>query len=145
MTRNLIGIAVSLLALGTQSASAQRPAGLPDSVKAARWALENELASLAIIDRKVMIPMRDGIHLPADIHRPKDASKKYAAIWVRTPYNFNFWDSANGVPRDMTAALTAVKHGYAYIDMQERGEFFAEGEWDVLGGPLTDTDDEVKW
>ncbi len=119
--------------------------GLSDSVKAVRWALENELASLAVIDRKVMIRMRDGIRIPADIYRPKDTSKKYASIWVRTPYNFNFWDVTNGVPRDMTAALTAVKHGYAYIDMQERGEFFAEGEWDVLGGPLTDTDDEVKW
>ena len=49
------------------------------------------------------------------------------------------------MPRDLTAALTAVKRGYAYIDMQERGQFFAEGEWDVLGAPLTDTDDEVAW
>jgi len=131
---------------GITPALAQRDGGgLADSVKATRWALENELASLAVIDRKVMIPMRDGIRIPADIYRPKDTSKKYAAIWVRTPYNFNFWDITNGVPRDMTAALTAVKHGYAFIDMQERGEFFAEGEWDVLGGPLTDTDDEVKW
>ena len=139
-------LVVLLGSTATNAALAQRGGtGLPDSVKAVRWALENELASLAIIDRKVMIPMRDGIRIPADIYRPKDTSKKYAAIWVRTPYNFNFWDITNGVPRDMTAALTAIKHGYAYIDMQERGEFFAEGEWDVLGGPLTDTDDEVKW
>ena len=110
-----------------------------------RWAVENELQSIAIVDRKVMIRMRDGIRIPADVYRPKDTSKKYATIWVRTPYNFNFWDITNGVPRDMTAALTAVKHGYAWIDMQERGQFFAEGEFDVLGMPLTDTDDEVKW
>ena len=38
------------------------------------------------------------------------------------------------VPRDMTNAVTAVKHGYAFIEMQERGETGAEGEWDVLGG-----------
>jgi uncharacterized protein len=120
-------------------------APLTDAAKKARWDTEQELRSLAVIDRKVMIPMRDGVRIPADIYRPKDSSQKYPIIWLRTPYNFNFWDIQNGVPRDMTSAVTAVKHGYAYIEMQERGEFFAEGEWDVLGGPLTDGDDEVAW
>jgi hypothetical protein len=118
---------------------------LTDAAKAERWRVENELASLAIIERKVMIPMRDGIRIPADIYHPKDTSRKYPAIWVRTPYNFNYWDIANGVPRDMTAALTAIKRGYSWVDMQERGQFFAEGEWDILGPPLTDGDDEVTW
>jgi hypothetical protein len=89
--------------------------------------------------------MRDGVRIQADIYRPKDASKKYPVIWVRTPYNFNYWDVANGVPRDMTTALTAVKNGYAFVEMQERGQFFSEGEWDVLGTPLSDGDDEVNW
>src|SRR5262245_61020438 len=101
-TMRRIGRTLLLVAVGgsavTSIATAQRGGtGLPDSVKARRWELENELASLAIIDRKVMIPMRDGIRIPADIYRPKDTSKKYATIWVRTPYNFNFWDVANGV------------------------------------------------
>ena len=113
--------------------AAQRPAPLTDSAKDARWATEKELESIAVVDRKVMIAMRDGIHIPADIYRPKDESQKYPIVWLRTPYNFNYWDVQNSVPRDMTTALTAVKHGYAYIEMQERGEFFAEGEWDVLG------------
>jgi len=137
--------AVAAAVAATTSVPAQRPAPLTDSAKAERWQIENELASLAIIERKVMIPMRDGIRIPADIYRPRDPSKKYPIIWVRTPYNFNYWDIANGVPRDMTAALTAVKHGYAFVDMQERGQFFAEGEWDVLGAPLSDGDDEVNW
>ena len=141
-----IGIAVMAIHVSTIRLHAQqRPAPLTDAEKAARWATENELESLAVINRKVMIKMRDGIRIPADIYRPKDRTQKYPVIWLRTPYNFNYWDIANGVPRDMTTALTAVKHGYAYIEMQERGEFFAEGEWDVLGGPLTDADDEVAW
>jgi len=126
-------------------ASAQFGGPLPDSVKARRWAIENELQSLAVVDRKVMISMRDGIRIPADIYHPKDAAQKYPAIWVRTPYNFNYWDVANGVPRDMTAALTAVKRGYAYVDMQERGHFFAEGNYDILGPPLSDGDDELNY
>ena len=124
---------------------AQTRPPMTDEEKARRWAVENELASLATIERKLMIPMRDGVCIAADVYHPKDTSKTYPAIWVRTPYNFNFWDVANGVPRDMTAALTAVKRGYALVEMQERGQFFSEGEWDVLGPPLTDGEDEVAW
>ena len=42
-----------------------------------RNATEKELESIAIIERKVMVPMRDGKRMQADIYRPKDESKKY--------------------------------------------------------------------
>ena len=35
---------------------------------------------------------------------------------------------------------TAVKRGYAYVEMNERGHFFSEGIYDILGAPLTDGD-----
>jgi predicted acyl esterase len=54
-----------------------------------------------IIERKLMVPMRDGKRMATDVYRPKDASKKYPTIFVRTPYNFNFWDVRIGAPRDM--------------------------------------------
>ena len=61
-------------------------------VIARRDAVEKELEAVAIVERKVMVPMRDGKRLQADIYRPKDESKKYPIIFVRTPYNFNYWD-----------------------------------------------------
>ena len=70
---------------------------------ASRNSLEKQLESAAIIERKVMVPMRDGKRMATDIYRPKDTSKKYPIIFVRTPYNFNYWDVRNGVPRDMSA------------------------------------------
>ena len=146
--RRIICILMLAAVLGTAVVSpaiAQARAPLTDEEKARRWAIENELASLAIIERKLMIPMRDGVRIAADVYHPKDTSKKYPAIWMRTPYNFNYWDVANGVPRDMTSALTAIKYGYAWVDMQERGQFFSEGEWDVLGAPFWDAEDEVAW
>ena len=112
---------------------------------ARRNATENELESIAIIERKVMVPMRDGKRMQADIYRPKDTSKKYPIIFVRTPYNFNDWDLELGAPRDMTAELDAVKRGYAYVEMNERGRYFSEGDYDILGVPLTDSDDELDW
>jgi len=48
-----------------------------------------------------MVSMRDGKRMATDVYRPKDTSKKYSTIFVRTPYNFNFWDVRIGAPRDM--------------------------------------------
>ena len=43
------------------------------------------------------------------------------------------------MPADMTAALTAaIKRGYAYVVQNERGHFFSEGNYDILGAPITD-------
>jgi len=112
---------------------------------AARWDAERQLQSIAIVERKVMVPMRDGVRLATDVYRPKDPSKKVPTVWVRTPYNFNFWDVRNGVPGDMTAAIEAVKRGYAYVVQNERGHFFSEGNYDILGPPLTDGADTLAW
>lgn len=108
-------------------------------------AIEKELESVAIIDRKVMIPMSDGKHMAADVYRPKDESKKYGTIFVRTPYNFNYWDISLGAPRNMGAELNAVKRGYAYVEINERGQYFSEGNYDILGPPLSDGYDEFSW
>ena len=108
-------------------------------------AIEKELESVAIIDRKVMIPMSDGKRMAADIYRPKDESKKYGTIFVRTPYNFNYWDISLGAPRNMGSELNAVKRGYAYVEINERGQFFSEGNYDILGMPLSDGYEEFSW
>jgi putative CocE/NonD family hydrolase len=137
-----VALSVAVTPLATAQGGA---AGLPDSVKTHRWDVEHELESIAVVDRKEMIAMHDGVRVAADVYYPKDGSKKYPAIWSRTPYNFNFWDIQNGVPRDMTTVVNAIKRGYAYVEMQERGHFFSEGNYDILGPPLSDGVDEVKW
>ena len=103
-----------------------------------------ELEEIAIVEQKIMMPMRDGIRLATDIYRPK-TDKKVPIIFSRTPYNFNSW--GNGKQRTGTArrALDAVKRGYAYVVQNERGRYFSEGEWDILGVPLTDGYDAFTW
>lgn len=103
-----------------------------------------ELDEIAIVEEKVMMPMRDGIRLATDIYRPK-TDKKVPIIFSRTPYNFNRW--GDGEERSWTArrALSAVKRGYAYVVQNERGRYFSEGEWDILGVPLTDGYDAFSW
>jgi putative CocE/NonD family hydrolase len=123
---------------------AQRGAPLTEEQAAKRWEMEKELQALAVIERKVMMPMRDGVRLATDIYRPRNAQGPVPTIFVRTPYNFNFWDVRNRVPGDMTAALTAVKRGYAYVVQNERGHYFSEGNYDILGSP-TDGYDALEW
>src|SRR5262250_2999209 len=124
---------------------AQRPTPPDPQLVAKRNETEKQLESIAIIERKVMVPMRDGKRMAADIYRPKDESKKYPVIFSRTPYNFNYWDVRNGTYADMATPLGAVQRGYAYVVMNERGHFFSEGNYDILGPPLTDGVDAINW
>jgi len=130
--------------LSAMPAMAQQKPDPQAELIAKRNAMESELEKVAIIDRKVMVKMRDGKLMAADIYRPKSGGK-VPIIFSRTPYNFNFWDVKLGAPRDMTQALTAVNHGYALVEMQERGHFFSQGNYDILGMPLSDARDELKW
>src|SRR5438132_272907 len=143
----LVAMAFGVICEGAfeQSVQSQGRAGLTPEVIARRNSVENELQSVAIVERKLMIPMRDGKRMATDVYRPKDSSKKYPTIFVRTPYNFNFWDVRNGAPRDLTTELDAGKRGYVYVEMNERGHFFSEGNYDILGPPLTDGDDAFSW
>jgi putative CocE/NonD family hydrolase len=103
-----------------------------------------KLEEIAIIDQKVMMPMRDGIRLATDIYRPK-TDKKVPIILSRTPYNFNSWVDGKESTRTANRAYEAVKRGYAYVVQNERGRYFSEGEWDILGVPLTDGYDAFTW
>ena len=141
----LLFVAVIGLSVAIQIAAGQgRGAATPEMI-AKRKEIEQELQSIAVVERKLMIPMRDGKRMATDVYRPKDTTKKYATIFVRTPYNFNFWDVRNGAPRDLSSELAAIKRGYAFVEMNERGHFFSEGNYDILGAPLSDGDDALKW
>ena len=141
LSRLLTTVTVVLVVSATLTL-AQRGALPPDQV-ALRLAAERELQDIAVVDRKVMMPMRDGIRLATDIYRPKGAAK-VPTIFVRTPYNFNFWDVTNGVPASMSAPLAAVKRGYAYVVQNERGHYFSEGHYDILG-TRADGVDAMAW
>ncbi|MEM9887021.1 MAG: CocE/NonD family hydrolase [Bacteroidota bacterium] len=105
------------------------------------WA---QLEDIAIIEEKVMMPMRDGVRLASDIFRPK-TKEKVPIIFSRTPYNFNRWRDGAESTRTAQRAYEAVKRGYAYVVQNERGRYFSEGEWDILGVPLTDGYDAFSW
>ena len=103
-----------------------------------------KLNEIAIVDQKVMMPMRDGIRLATDIYRPK-GDGKYPIIFSKTPYNFNSWRDGEQRTRNAERAYEYVKNGYAYVIQNERGRYYSEGEWDILGAPITDGYDAFEW
>ncbi|MDC0008365.1 CocE/NonD family hydrolase, partial [bacterium] len=125
MKKQLLLLIISLISV-LQNAEAQEESDI----------FQN-LEEIAIIDQKVMMPMRDGVRLATDIYRPR-TEEKVPIIFSRTPYNFNTWRGGEQNTRTAERAYEAVKRGYAYVVQNERGRYFSEGEWDILGVPLTD-------
>ena len=110
----------------------------------AQQSIREKILEIAVIEEKVMMPMRDGIRLATDIYRPK-TDQKVPIIFSRTPYNINRWGDGEERTRTMERAFEALKRGYAYVVQNERGRYFSEGEWDILGVPLTDGYDAFTW
>ncbi len=104
------------------------------------------LSEIAIIEELVMVPMRDGVGLATNIYRPKDTPEGgLPTIFVKTPYNMNKWRDGEQRTNSYGSILTAVRRGYAYVNQNERGRYYSEGEWDILGPPKTDGYDALTW
>jgi len=94
----------------------------------------------------VMMPMRDGVRLATHIYRPKTSDgEPVPTVFVKTPYNMNLWGDGEMNTRRFRGPLEAVRRGYAYVNQNERGKFYSEGEWDILGPPKTDGYDALTW
>ena len=139
MRKATLSILGGLIALcGTASAQIHL---VSDEVR--RAALREE----ARIERMVMVPMRDDVRLASRIYIPKDVSGPVPTVFWRTPYNFSELNEGN--PNSPSSylkfALDAVRHGYAFLIQNERGKYFSEGDWEILGFPRTDGYDALTW
>lgn len=83
----------------------------------------------------IMLPMRDGIKLATDIHKP-DGSEKLPVILIRTPYN-----------KDGNAAIgtEGIKRGYVVVAQDCRGRFASEGENLPFDKDKQDGFDTIEW
>ena len=115
-------------------------AAAQDVSKYSDEAVKQELAQTASIESIVMVPMRDGKALAANVYRPKNATGRLPTILWKTPYN-----EVGDFPRTNRAALKAVQRGYAYVVQSERGRYFSEGDFQILGYPQTDGYDTLSW
>ena len=145
MKRAVLACLFALAAVSTAPAMAQAGVGdeAPVFTDYSKWspqALETELKTRAVIEKKVRMPMRDGVNLSTDIYRPKDARGPVPIIFVRTPYNMNTLQGGS-----LRQVVEAIDRGYAYVMQNERGRYFSEGQFEILGHPRTDGYDALTW
>ena len=120
MAKSSISLAItSLLSVFMASATVAQP-------------YPKELEAVAEADTMIMVPMRDGVRLATDVYLPKDQEGPFPVVLSKTPYNFN---EIRGSTLDQ--ALKFVEAGYAFVVQNERGRYYSEGEWEILGNPQT--------
>lgn len=112
-------------------------------VAEAKWSddyLGKQVERLATVEQHLLVPMRDGVGLSTDIYRPKDAKEPLPTIFMRTPYNMEkpFAD-------EMLYVVEGMKRGYVVVFQNERGRYFSEGKYEILGYPRTDGYDALTW
>jgi putative CocE/NonD family hydrolase len=91
------------------------------------------------VERNVMIPMRDGIKLAADIYRP-ETSEKLPVIIIRTPYG-----KRNPGHRYEFIANIFSTQGYVFIVQDVRGKYDSEGDYYPYVNEPNDGHDTIEW
>ena len=106
------------LALTYLQGFAQKPAYLEDSL----YYTQN------YTQKTVMIKMRDGVSLYAEIHIPKSISptNKYPFLMTRTPYNAT-GESIGLYKRASEAKL--LREGFIFVETDVRGRWHSEGKF----------------
>ncbi len=102
-----------------------------------------ELGRDVVVERNVMIPMRDGVRLATDIYRPAADGRalegRRPLVLQRTPYG-------KATERFLPQALSFAAHGYVVALQDFRGRYDSEGaftKYDPLDAP--DGYDTVEW
>jgi putative CocE/NonD family hydrolase len=81
------------------------------------------------------IPMRDGVKLMTVVYVPKDSSKTYPFLMVRSPYGSGSFAGAEnhyGVdfyPSSLGPGKEFQEAGYIFVNQDVRGRYMSEGKW----------------
>jgi uncharacterized protein len=122
---------IALATLGVASASLAQPP------KVTQRPAEYDVA----VEQNVMIPMRDGVRLAADLYRPardgKPVDGKFPTVLQRTPYNKGSGNSSEG--------KYYAQRGYNVVLNDTRGRYASEGTWRLLIDDPQDGYDVVEW
>jgi uncharacterized protein len=93
-----------------------------------------------IIEKNLMIPVRDGVRLALDLYRPAKngalVTGKFPTLLVRTPYDKS-GDTAEGE--------YFASRGYMVAVNDTRGRFRSEGKWRMMVDDPADGYDIVEW
>ena len=108
------------------------------------------------VKREHRIPMRDGVKLFTSVYMPKDTSRKYPIMLLRTPYTVSPYGE-DKYKEALGPSAHFMREGYIFVYQDVRGKFMSEGEYVNVrpyksrkSGPTdidesTDTYDTIEW
>lgn len=103
-----------------------------------------------------LITMRDGVKLFTSVYSPRDKSKTYPIIMMRTPYSVAPYGE-DKYPRFLGAASEFADEGFIFVFQDVRGRFMSEGVFDNMRAYIpnktknkqvdesSDTYDTIDW
>lgn len=108
------------------------------------------------VKHEYRIPMRDGVKLFTSVYAPKDTSRKYPIMLLRTPYTISPYGE-DKYKELLGPSARFMREGYIFVYQDVRGKFMSEGEYVNVrpykprkSGPTdfdesTDTYDTIEW
>ena len=91
-----------------------------------------------VVERNVVVPMRNGVVLRADVWRPPSGGP-FPTLVYRTPYGKEATEAW------YTTHLRAVERGYAVVIQDVRGRFASDGEFFPYINEGHDGYDTIEW
>ena len=128
---------------------------VPPSLAQAPAAAMKEVSD-RYVKRELSIPMRDGTRLFTAIYTPRDTSRRYPILLMRTPYGIAPY-GAEAYPASLGPWKAFQDDGYIFVNQDVRGRFMSEGYYQfmtphipVKRGPKdvdesSDTYDTIDW
>jgi uncharacterized protein len=93
-------------------------------------------AQAAVSNFDVAVPMRDGVHLSANVFRPASTGR-FPTVLLRTPY-----DKGTVIT---VAWQSFVNHGYVVVVEDVRGRYKSGGKFEPINQDVNDGDDTLNW
>jgi putative CocE/NonD family hydrolase len=94
--------------------------------------------TVVAVDSNVVVPMRDGVMLRADVYHPA-AAGRYPVLVYRTPYGKHVPGAAQQTARK------AVARGYVVVMQDVRGRYASDGEFLPYQQEGADGYDTIEW
>ena len=83
------------------------------------------------LKRDRMVPMRDGVRLFTIVYEPRDTTRVYPILLVRTPYSIRPYEP-DQFRRVLGPSQEFDREGYIFVFQDVRGKFRSEGEFEVM-------------
>ena len=93
-----------------------------------------------VVEKDIMVPMRDGVKLATDVYRPAEGGP-FPVLLARVPYN-------KAEPMIVLGTMDiqrAIAAGYAVVFQDCRGRFASEGEFSPMVDEANDGVDTIHW